>query len=107
MPRPTRYEFVGGALDAEMLEVPMGLDGRPAAEVYLELRVRQSGPLGGRPGCPTISRARFTGPWVAYRLKVDPENALKSTYVLAEDDGEKAVMKANLSRFLHRRDEGA
>jgi hypothetical protein len=33
--------------------------------------------------------------------------ALKSTYVLAEGDEnarEKAVMKANLSRFLHRRD---
>jgi hypothetical protein len=39
---------------------------------------------------------------------MNPADALKSTYVLAEgddNDREKAVMKANLSRFLHRRDE--
>jgi hypothetical protein len=45
---------------------------------------------------------------VRYRLKVDPVDALKSTYVLNEEDDEsdraKEVMRANLSHFLHRRD---
>jgi hypothetical protein len=46
---------------------------------------------------------------VAYRLTVDPANGLKYTYVLNvgdERDPEREVMRANLSRFLHRRDEG-
>jgi hypothetical protein len=85
----------------------MGLDGGPARRVYVELRSRPSGSAVAAPGYPKINPTQFTGPWVVYRLKVDPAAALKSTYVLAEGDEnarEKAVMKANLSRFLHRRD---
>ncbi len=108
MPRPARYEFIGGPLDTETLDVPMGLDGGPAGEVYVELTPPPSGSApGASHAYPKISPAGFTGHWVAYRLKVDPVNALKSTYVLAEgeeSDQGKEVMKANLSRFLHGRD---
>jgi hypothetical protein len=44
---------------------------------------------------------------VNYRLKVNPANGSTSTYVLAGSatcGRENDVMKANLSRFLHRTD---
>jgi hypothetical protein len=102
MSRPARYEFVGGPLDTELLEVPLGLGGGPAGEVYVELTAARSA-LGD----PAISPAGFTGPWVVYRLRVNPASGLRYTYVLAdgdERDREKDVMQANLSRFLHRCD---
>jgi hypothetical protein len=37
MPPPARYQFIGGPLDTEMLEVPLGQDGGLAGEVYVEL----------------------------------------------------------------------
>jgi hypothetical protein len=74
MPRSARYEFVGGPLDADIREVPMGLDGGPAGEVYVELRLS---PARMAVGDPTISPARFTGPWVAHRLKVNPATDLR------------------------------
>jgi hypothetical protein len=93
-----------------MLEVPMGPDGGPTGVVYVDFPLPPSGStLGAHPGSPKASPARFTGPWVTYRLTVDPADALKSTYVLAdgdERDPERKVMRANLSHFLHRRDEG-
>ncbi len=88
----------------------MGLDGGPAGELYVELPLPSSGAaLVGRSGFLKVSPAGLTEPWVAYRLTVDPADALTSTYVLAvgdERDPEREVMRANLSRFLHRRDEG-
>ena len=105
MPPPARYEFVGGPLNAETLEVPMGLDGGPPGDVYVELTLP---PARVAFGDPTISPARFTGPWAKYRLKVNPANGLTSSYVLAESDErdqENDVMRTNLSRFLHRTDE--
>ncbi len=88
----------------------MGPDGGPAGELYVELPLLPSGAaLVGHSGYLKVSPAGFTGPWVAYRLTVDPANGLMSTYVLAvgdERDPEREVMRANLSRFLHRRDEG-
>jgi hypothetical protein len=109
MSRAPRYEFIGGPLDNEMLEVPMGPGGGPAGEVYVALTQPAAGSaLVTQRGDPRISPAGFTGPWVTYRLKVNPDNALQSSYVLAEgevSDREKGVMKANLSRFLHGRDE--
>ena len=60
MPRPALFKFVGGPLDAERLQVPTGLDGGPAGEVYVELRLS---PARMAVGDPTISPARFTGPW--------------------------------------------
>ncbi len=80
MPPPARYEFVGGPLDAETLAVPMGLDGGPPGDVYVELTLP---PDRVAFGDPTISPARFTGPWAKYRLKVNPANGLTSSYVLA------------------------
>ena len=104
MPRPARYEFAGGPLDGERLQVPMGFDGAPAGDVYVQLTLS---PARVAFGDPTISPARFTGPWVNYRLKVNPASGLTSTYVLVESDERnrvKDVMKTNLSRFLHRTD---
>ncbi len=83
----------------------MGLDGGPAGEVYVELRLS---PARMAVGDPTISPARFTGPWVAHRLKVNPATDLRPPTCwpwATSATRERAVMKANLSRFLHRRDE--
>ncbi len=61
----------------------MGLDGGPAGEVYVELRLS---PARMAVGDPTISPARFTGPWVAHRFEGEPCNGFASTYVLAVGD---------------------
>jgi|SRR6478609_2642735 len=104
MPRPALFKFVGGPLDAQRLQVPTGLDGGPAGDVYVELPLP---PARVTSGALTTSPARFTGPWVNYRLKVNPANGSTSTYVLAGSakcGREYDEMKANLSRFLHRTD---